>query len=390
MTRSHRRHYAALVALCALSLGAGVVSAQPAPDAQKLAILALSSHADLSELEIKLFFHLVHSEASRVASGQLIVIPQPDDRLPEPCSLQCKLDLGQRLGVDYLIAGEITHPGEGKKITLWLHSIHRDEPIAVERGHAPSFNALQTPTRATTQKLLSHLQDTGRGPLKPTVVTVTPQAHPAATAPTQAAPMSNTLPVYSTSLQATPRPVTLSSERLSDHGGIFSGTLKRSKKPFPPPFNQSILRTNVLGLAGSFSLAFEHALTQKVSLAFAARQIKEGIVNRQITEYGDLGEGIGFDFSVRQYSGPENLTGFFIGSGFEILHAEDKSHSLGYREGFNPPPVTTFWYRPHVDLGARVMWHSFSLEGSASFGYATTLEVHQEMHTWDLGVGYVF
>ncbi|MCB9526880.1 MAG: tetratricopeptide repeat protein [Myxococcales bacterium] len=147
MTRAR----AALLALLALLL----TGAAP----PRLAVLELTDRAGLRPAEADYLTDLVRAIAGRrpgllVLTRENIVELLPPGADLAACEADCEVEIGRRLGADFVVSGEIVDFGGELRVLLRLHATRTGALLAGERAGALRLADLEAPLEAAAARLL--------------------------------------------------------------------------------------------------------------------------------------------------------------------------------------------------------------------------------------------
>lgn len=149
------------LALLALALiAAPALAASP-----RLAVLELRHTAPLTAAEADYLTDLVRGVAGD--RGDLLVLTRENivELLPPgtalaACEGDCEVETGRRLGVDFVVSGEVVGFGGELRVMLRLHATRSGALIATERAGAPHVAGLERPVELAARALLAR---TGAG-----------------------------------------------------------------------------------------------------------------------------------------------------------------------------------------------------------------------------------
>ncbi len=146
-----------LLALILLLLPTALAAAPP-----RVAVLELRTRADLKPAEADYLTDLVRGVAG--ARGDLFVLTRENivELLPPgaelaACAGDCEVETGRRLGVDFVISGEIVDFAGALRILLRLHATRSGALLASERAGAPEVAALEAPLEAAAGALTARI-----------------------------------------------------------------------------------------------------------------------------------------------------------------------------------------------------------------------------------------
>lgn len=154
----------------------------------RVAVLELRQRAGLTPAEADYLTDLVRGVAG--ARGDLFVLTRENivELLPPgtelaACEGDCEVETGRRLGVDFVVSGEIVDFADELRILLRLHATRTGALLASERAAAPRIAAAEAPLESAARALVARI---GGGPSS--VAAAVPR--PPAIAPARVEPRS--------------------------------------------------------------------------------------------------------------------------------------------------------------------------------------------------------
>lgn len=149
------------VSLFALAL----VLAAPTP--RHVAVLELANPAELSAQEVRYFTDVVRGVAAELPQASFFVmtrenilatLPPGTDLADCMAEASCEVELGEKLGADYLVFGEALRVGQQLKVSLKLYDIRAGGRfLGQEAASAGSVDALEPSLRNAAVKLFDRL-----------------------------------------------------------------------------------------------------------------------------------------------------------------------------------------------------------------------------------------
>jgi hypothetical protein len=131
---------------------------------QRVAVLDLQNRARLDQESVSYLSNLVRQAASRLPSQEYSVMTKdniqvmlPPDVQIEDCQGSCAVDTGRRIGVHWILIGEVIKFGKELRITLNLHHSASGELRGSEMVRGSNLESLEGPLQGTAVGLFSEL-----------------------------------------------------------------------------------------------------------------------------------------------------------------------------------------------------------------------------------------
>ena len=138
-----------------------------------LAVLELADRAGLRPAEADYLTDLVRTTAGRRPGLRVLTREDIIERLPPgtdlaACEADCEIEIGRRLGADFVISGEIIDFAGELRVLLRLHATRTATLLAGERAGALRLADLETPIESATARLLDRTGVAGPDPANAT------------------------------------------------------------------------------------------------------------------------------------------------------------------------------------------------------------------------------
>ena len=139
-------------------------SAAQSKDEQRIAVLELSNHANLSQAEVNYLSDLLRRLASSELAQEFLVMDKeniitllPPDRKLEDCVGECAVDTGRLLSAAYIITGEIIKFGPQLRVTVKLHDTQNGRLLASEVASGKQVMDMEVGIQEAGGRLLRRL-----------------------------------------------------------------------------------------------------------------------------------------------------------------------------------------------------------------------------------------
>lgn len=148
------------------STGLATPSETPEESVKRIAVLRLIDRLGISREEIDYLTDIARRTTSKqLEDSQFLVMTQenimvllPADVQLDECDGECQIETGRRLGVKYLISGELLRFGTSLRLTLKLYDTHSGRLISSEISKAKEIDSLESPTERAMVSLLVPIQ----------------------------------------------------------------------------------------------------------------------------------------------------------------------------------------------------------------------------------------